>query len=49
MTSNGLLEHMTIKAAATTKRAGIELAVARGHLRTREGPRRSVLHEYVSD
>lgn len=40
---------MQIKAGTDTKRAGIELAVARGHLRVERGPRGAALHHWVSD
>jgi hypothetical protein len=49
LSTNGVCEAMRIKARVATKRAGLELAVTRGHLRTVTGPRRSSLHEYVSD
>jgi hypothetical protein len=44
-----LLERMSVKARAETKKAAIEMAVALGALRTEDGPRRSVLHVYVCD
>jgi hypothetical protein len=40
---------MNVKAAATTKRAGIDYAIGEGAMRVTQGPRRSVLHEYVHD
>lgn len=49
LSRNGLIEAMTLKARKETKAAGIELAVAHGHLRTVPGPRNASLHEYVSE
>lgn len=45
LSQNRLEALMDIKAGAKAKRAGMEQAVARGTLRQRPGPRRSVLYE----
>ena len=42
-----LEELMDVRASHNAKRAGIEVAVSRGAIRVGDGPRRSLLHEYV--
>lgn len=49
ISTRSLTEAMTVKASIGTKRAGIDEALARGALRTEDGPRRAVLHVYVRD
>lgn len=49
MTVNAIVEALDVKARATTKRAAIELAVARGALTTERGPRGASLHTYAHD
>jgi hypothetical protein len=49
LSQNRLEELMNVKASAKAKRAGMEQAVARGTLRQKPGPRRSVLYELPDD
>jgi hypothetical protein len=47
--STNALSGFMPEARSTTKRAGIELAAARGFLAVTPGPRRSAIYEYVKD
>jgi hypothetical protein len=49
LSGRALTELVKVKAGAGVKRAALDLAVARGHLATKRGPRNAVLHSFVSD